>query len=148
MTEPALENFTLIRPAPPFKALGIALDLLHKEKPFCDWDSKQLVSTVKGAIRRNHYILSRQGERYTGFACWGLCSEKAADGYLNGRYSPTYQDCLDGDHFLLFIIQAQQTKHFKEIVRFMKRHYPGIKVFGKRFHLDKDKLTPKKLVQR
>ena len=143
-----LANPTLIRPAPPFKALGIALNLLHLEKPFSDWDAKQLISTVKGSIKRNHYILAQENGQYTGVACWGLCSEDVGMRYVNGEHQPSYQDCLKGDHFLLFIIYAKQTKSLKEIIRFMKHHHPDRKVFGRRFHSDKQELSSKILSQR
>ena len=141
-------NLTLIRPAPPYKALGVALDLLHLKDPFSGWDSRQLVSTVKGAILRNHYILLKQEDRYTGFACWGRCSEEVGEGYINGTLHPTYRDCESGEHFLLFIIQAETSGQLKEMIRFMKQHHPDCKVYGRRFRKHQSKLAPVTLLHK
>ncbi|MCG8491532.1 MAG: toxin-activating lysine-acyltransferase [Sneathiellales bacterium] len=136
-----MSEILLVRPNPPIKAVGIALDLLHLQAPFANWEAKELVSTIKGAVKRNHYVFSKEDRKFTGFACWGLVSEEIGKAYVKGLHRPSFQDCENGNAFLLFIIHAQKRNHLTEIVRFMKTEYPDHKVFGRRFRKTRGNLA-------
>lgn len=140
-----MSDILLVRPNPPIKAVGIAMDLLHLQEPFANWEARELVSTVKGAVKRNHYVFSKEGNNFTGFACWGLVPEEIGEAYVNGQHRPSFQDCENGNAFLLFIIHAQKRSHLTEIVRFMKTEYPDHKVFGRRFRKARENLASVKL---
>lgn len=141
-------KISLIRPSPPIKAVGIALDLLHLQEPFATWPAHELISTVKGAIKRDHYILLKEDEKYVGVACWGLCSEETGAAYISGTARPSYSDCSKGEHLLLFIIHAHSSVQLKTLTAFIKKYHPGRKVFGRRFHKGKPKLSSKMVLIR
>ncbi|MBL4906898.1 MAG: toxin-activating lysine-acyltransferase [Sneathiella sp.] len=141
-------NISLVRPSPPIKAVGIALDLLHLQEPFSTWPAHELVSTVKGAIKRNHYILAKDDKGYVGVACWGLCNEETGINYTSGKVRPSFADCSQGENILLFIIHAQETSHLKAMVQFIKKYHPGFKVYARRFHQGKSGLSAKTVIIR
>lgn len=141
-------KITLIRSSPPIKAVGIALDLLHLQEPFAKWPAHELVSTVKGSIKREHYILVKEDDKYVGIACWGLCSEETGAEYISGMTRPSFSDCAEGENLLLFIIHTQTSAQLKTLTTFIKKYHPGHKVFGRRFHKGKPKLSSKTVLIR
>lgn len=137
-----------MRPSPPIKGLGIALDLLHLQEPFASWPAHELVSTVKGAVKRGHYILLKEDGRFVGIGCWGLCSTETGEAYISGKTRPSFKDCTEGDNLLMFIVYTQKTAQLKALTRFIKEYHPGFKIYARRFHQGRKGLKAKTAVIR
>jgi hypothetical protein len=127
--------------------MGIILDLLHREKPFCDWSAGQLISTVKGAVRREHYVIAKDGPSYMGAACWGLCRADIAEAYLRGQRQPSYDECLGGDTTLIFVIQARSASAVKVMTDMIRQQAPG-PIAARRFRASHTALAPVRLKNR
>ncbi|GLQ05592.1 hypothetical protein [Sneathiella chinensis] len=140
-----MQSFSFIQPAPPIRGMGIALDLLHTKTPFSNWNAKELISTVKGAARRGHYIILKDGDTFGAVACWGRCTKEIGEAYVAGQRTPTFQDCQQGDHLIMFILQADKPEYLKAITRFVKDLHPGAIAYGRRYHAHRPKLTSRAL---
>lgn len=139
-------NIELVKPQPGIVSLGIAMDMMYRAKPFSRWETKQLVGTVRGAIRRDHYLFLKEGDQYCGFACWGECTDEVGDAWSKGEAQPTYEQCSEGDCIVLFIVYMIDDKYMKEGFRLFREKYAGRRLYGRRHK--GDVIRPVKLLFR
>lgn len=137
------EDIQLVKPTPGILSLGIALDLLHQARPFANWQAAQLVGTVRGAIRRGHYLFIKDGGRFVGFACWGECTDEVGDAWSKGEAQPSFKQCTEGDAIVLFIVHMQDEKYMREAFKLFRKEYSGRTLYGRR-HKNR-KIRPLKL---
>ena len=127
--KPALRSFQL---GDPYKALGLAANILSKVEPYGHYRMDVLIPTLWAEIQRGHYVFTRQDETVIGYAGWALCDPEVARAWVEGRYTPNYQECVDGSAPVLLTFHSKSRTATVRQIRHMRSLYPGQEVFFRR----------------
>ncbi len=121
-----------IRLDEPYKALGLAVNMLAKVEPYAHYCMDGLIPTVMAEIQRGHYCFTLQDKRVLGYAGWALCTPEVARAWVEGRYKPNSAECLNGSAPVLVTFHSKsRTATFVQI-RYLRSLYPGQEVFFRR----------------
>jgi hemolysin-activating ACP:hemolysin acyltransferase len=106
-------------------ALGMAVNLLRFSEPFSGYAFGPFAGNLMGQIRRKHYFFTLSGKQVLGYAGWALCSAEVAEAWLAERYTPRFEECVDGPVFvgLTWFSAAPRVSFFQ--ARALRRLFPG-----------------------
>lgn len=116
--------------AEPAQALGHAVNLLRSVDPFTSFQFGRLSNVLAGQIRREHYLFTIRDGRPVGYAGWALCDEEVARAWIEERYVPTYEECLDGACVVGITFYARDRAACLFQAKWCRGLYPNRKVFG------------------
>jgi len=126
----------------PFQALGVVTNMLRRVTPYADYPFGKLSNVLMGQIRRGHYVFTIDDDGTpVGYVGWALCEEEVARKWMEGDYTPTSEECEDGDCGLVVTFYAANKKALLAQTRYCREKYPNIKVFGIRDYGDGDRLA-------
>lgn len=114
----------------PLYALGRAVDMLRRVKPFAGYDFGRFSNVLMGQIKRRHYVFTTLEGRDVGYAGWALCTEQIARGWIEGRLVPTFAQCDEGDCWVGITFYAETTKVCISQARWCRNRYPNARAFG------------------
>jgi len=120
-------------------ALGQAVNLLRRKKPFSSYPFGRFANVLTGQIRRRHYLFTFEENIPVGYVGWALCNEEAARAWIENRQVPSFAECCDGNCWVGITFYAESPKICQAQVRHLKKLYPGYKVFGIRDYGDREK---------
>lgn len=120
----------------PLAALGRAVNLLHKVEPFASMKMADLVSTLAGQVNRRHYLFAVKDRRIAGYIGWALCDEALGRAWVAGGRMPSYEECLDGDAFVLMTFHAESRAVSFRLIRQCRTLYPNRNAIFSRLYAD------------
>lgn len=123
--EPAAQALEVRRHESDIHALGMAVNLLRFAEPFAGYAFGPFAGNLMGQIRRKHYLFTLSGKRVLGYAGWALCTPEVAEAWLAERYTPRFEECLDGPVFvgLTWFSATPEACFFQ--ARTLRRLFPG-----------------------
>ena len=111
-------------------ALGQAVNLLRDVSPFSGYQFDRIANVLIGQIRRNHYVFTIAGGRAVGYAGWALCEESVARAWIEQRYVPSFEECLNGDCLVGITFYARTPEVCRFQARWCRNLYPDTQIFG------------------
>ena len=121
------------RQAPlPIVALGVAVDLMFRRKPFSDFRFGAMVSVIRGQILRGHYLIAYRGNQPVGYIGWAECSQAIAERWMREGYSMTHDECRSGDCCVLITVVSSETDTTVALIRASRQRYPNRRIYFKR----------------
>ena len=120
------------QPSHGMAALGLAVALLYQRRPFSDYRFGALVSVLRGQILRGHYLLAFRGDRAFGYSGWAECSREIAQRWLREGYSPTHEECKQGDCAIIISVVSDDVSVTRALIREMRQRFPNRPVYFKR----------------
>lgn len=137
MSIEAQTELQIMRHSNPHYAMGLACEILRSQPPYSDFKFGPFCGSLLGQIQREHYFFTTQGKKILGYAGWALTTEAVAEKVLNENYSPTNEECINGECWLGLTFYAAT----KEVCLFQSRQlrlrYPNVKVYFRRIYPDK-----------
>lgn len=125
-----------IRLDDPYRALGLAANMLAKVEPYAQYRMDGLIPTLMAEIQRGHYLFTLKGERVLGYAGWALCTPELARAWVEGRYKPNYAECVNGSAPVLVTFHSKSRAATVLQIRYLRSLYPGQEVFFRRYYGD------------
>ncbi|MFB2552315.1 hypothetical protein [Ensifer soli] len=129
----------------PFTALGVALHFLGQRAPFSTFKAADLVSTVDGQIRREHYLMALDGQKVAGYIGWALFDNETADRLTATGEQPSNdlaaKFAKGGDAVWLLTVAATRTDALRKLLAAGRSLYPGKRILGVRHGAAKDHLV-------
>ena len=135
-TEGRPPGLRCIRLDEPYKALGLAANMLAKVEPYAHYRTDALIPTLMAEIQRGHYCFTLQGERVLAYAGWALCTPEVARAWVVGQYKPDYDECLTGSAPVLVTFHSKRRAATLLTIRYLRSLYPGQEVFFRRDYAD------------
>lgn len=120
------------QPAQPIAALGMAVDLMFRRKPFSELKFGHIVPMIRGQILRGHYLIAFRGDRPVGFSGWAECTTDIAERWMREGYLPTYEECKSGDCAMLMTVVSSERDTTFALIRAMRLRYPNRRIYFKR----------------
>jgi hemolysin-activating ACP:hemolysin acyltransferase len=120
----------------PFTALGIATHFLAHRQPFAGFRAAELLATLDGQIRREHYLMAFDGQRMAGFIGWALFDRATADHLVQTRQAPSNEVAArfkdGGDVVWLLTVASVSKAALRSLMTAGGNLYPGKPVLGVR----------------
>lgn len=111
-------------------ALGQAVNLLRRHRPFSHYPFGRFSNVLTGQIRRRHYLFAFDEATPVGYVGWALCREEVARAWIENRRVPSFADCRDGDCWVGITFYAERRAVCFTLIRHLKNQYPGYQVYG------------------
>ena len=125
------------RPKDPAACLGLAVEFLSKKPafarlPFGEWSQVLFYQVARGHC----FFVVDQSRRVRGFLGWALTPQALAEQWVEGRSSPSNDECRDGDCVIVnafaadtaganrFIVDMMRKLFASKWTLYFKRHYP------------------------
>lgn len=122
--------------ARPIEALGTAVELMFRRRPFADFRFGQVVLMLRGQITRGHYLIAYRDGLPVGYSGWAECSREVAERWLREGYAPTHEECMSGECAMLITVVSSETETTVALIRAMRQRYPNRRVYFKREYPD------------
>ncbi len=135
-TGPPERGLSCHRFSDPLAALGRAANLLHRVEPFASMTMADLISTLAGQVQRRHYLFAVKDRRIAGYVGWALCDEALGRAWVAGGPMPSYEDCLNGDAFVLMTFHAESRDVSFRLIRQCRTLYPNRNAIFSRLYAD------------
>ena len=119
------------RPSDPMAALGAAAAFLAARPPFDAFPAGALLRTLRGQVRRGHYLMLVEGARLRAYAGWALLTPAEEAALLNQGSVPT-GDAHGGQIVWLQMLAAADRPAFRALVAALKAANRGRRGFGLR----------------
>jgi hemolysin-activating ACP:hemolysin acyltransferase len=116
----------------PIEALGIAVELMFRRRPFADFRFGQVVLMLRGQITRGHYLIAYRDGRPVGYSGWAECSREIGERWLREGYAPTHEECMGGDCAMLITVVSSESETTAALIHAMRARYPNRRVYFKR----------------
>jgi len=129
MCDPA-PKLAASRHADPLAALGAAAAFLAARPPFDAFPAGTLIRTLRGQVRRGHYLLLTEGSRLRAYAGWALLSPAEEAALLAGGRPPSGD--AGGEIVWLQMLAAADRPAFRALVAALKAAHRGRRGFGLR----------------
>jgi hemolysin-activating ACP:hemolysin acyltransferase len=113
-------------------ALGVAVELMFRCKPFSDFKFGPMVSVIRGEILRGHYLIAYRGNLPVGYIGWAECSQEIAERWMREGYSLSYDECKSGDCCVLITVVSSATDTTAALIRASRQRYPNRRIYFKR----------------
>ena len=116
----------------PLDALGRAVNLLRWHQPFKEYRFGPFVAGLMGQIRREHYMFTAHQGSIVGYVGWAFCVSETAWAWVEDRYSPTYEECLEGPAGVIVTFLAASPDVVRFQTRICRPQFAGRHVFFRR----------------
>ena len=127
----AIDEMVLSRQYPdPVYAFGKAVNLLRRVAPFSAYGFGKLSGVLMGQIRCGHYVFTVAEENAVGYVGWAMCDAQIAQAWIDGKYVPSFDECVDGDSWVGIIYYAASRAVCFFQARYCRNVYPNKKAFG------------------
>jgi hemolysin-activating ACP:hemolysin acyltransferase len=133
-------NLVCSRLSDPVHAFGLALDLLFTRPPFRDYALGPFAATVKGQIKRGHYVFTFRDGVPVGYVGWALCEKAVARAWIERRRVPRHEECLAGCYWVGFVFCARDREVTVHQARYCRRQYPDHEFAYLREYVERQRL--------
>jgi hypothetical protein len=115
-----------------YESLGIVLDFLVERPPFDRFPTGKLIPAIKRQIAKRHHVCAFRGETLVGYSGWLATSVDIGRQWLagTGELEP-----VSGERYgaaALTVVCAHDPTIMRMLIRAMRDHLPGVRVFFRR----------------
>src|SRR4051812_16636361 len=115
-----------------YESLGIVIDFLVERPPFDQFPTGKLVPAVKHQIAMRHHVCAFHGETLVGYSGWLATTVDSGRLWLEGKGE---LDQVSGERYgaaALTVVCADEAAIMRRLIRAMRDHLPGVRVFFRR----------------
>jgi hypothetical protein len=115
-----------------YEALGIVVDFLVERPPFDQFPTGKLVPAIKRQLAKRHHVCAFRGETLVGYSGWLPTTVDSGSLWLGGQgeLEPVATDRYSAA--ALTVVCADEPAIVRMLIRAMRDHLPGIRVFFRR----------------
>jgi hemolysin-activating ACP:hemolysin acyltransferase len=124
-------SFAARRLADTGAALGAAAAFVAARPPFDQFPAGALLRTLRGQVRRGHYLLLLKGPRLCAYAGWGMVTEAEEAALLRQGLVPG-GSLTAGDRVWIQILAATDGPALRALIRALRAEHRGRRAFGLR----------------
>jgi hypothetical protein len=115
-----------------YEALGIVLDFLIERPPFDEFRTGKLIPALKRQIAKRQHVCAFRGETLVGYGGWLPITAERGRLWLEGKAE---LEPVAGDQYgaaALTVVCADEPTIVRMLIRAMRDHLPGVRVFFRR----------------
>ena len=115
-----------------YEALGIVVDFLVERAPFDQFPTGKLIPAVKRQLAKRHHVCAFRGETLVGYSGWLPTTPESGSLWMEGKgeLEPVAADRYGAA--ALTVVCADEPAIVRMLIRAMRDHLPGIRVFFRR----------------
>jgi len=115
-----------------YESLGIVIDFLVERPPFDQSPTGKLIPAVKRQIARRHHVCAFRGETLVGYSGWLATTVASGRLWLEGKGELEVVAGERYDAAALTVVCADEPAIMRMLIRAMRDHLPGVRVFFRR----------------
>jgi hemolysin-activating ACP:hemolysin acyltransferase len=117
-----------------FVAYAQAVNFLRPVDPYASYRFGGFAGTLAGQIERGHCLFAVRGNQVVGYVGWAMCTEEVARAWVEGRHTPSYEECNSGDCVVVMTWHAVSKGVVSFLARELRKVYPNRKaIFSRQY---------------
>jgi len=110
------------------------VNFLLSVDPYASYRFGRFARTLAGQIERGHYLFAVRGKQIVGYVGWAMCEETVARAWVEGRHTPSFEECRGGDCTVLMTWHAVSRDVVMFLARELRKAYPNHKaIFSRQY---------------
>jgi hypothetical protein len=115
-----------------YEALGIVVDFLVERPPFDQFPTGKLIPALKRQLAKRHHVCAFRGETLVGYSGWLPTTTASGRLWLEGRGELELVGSERYGAAALTVVCADEAAIMRMLIRAMREHLPGVRVFFRR----------------